>query len=91
MYTIVESTRFRRDVKLCRKRGKDMEKFKAIHTLLVHGKAPPAKYRNHALIGNWKGNRECHIEPDWLLIYRVLEEEKILEYVRMGNHADLFE
>ena len=90
MYQIRRSTRFRRDAKLCEKRGKPMAKFKTINELLIMRTSLPAKNRDHPLSGNWRGHRECHIEPDWLLIYRVDDKQKIIEYVRMGSHADLF-
>ncbi|HUY69088.1 MAG TPA: type II toxin-antitoxin system YafQ family toxin [Alphaproteobacteria bacterium] len=90
MYQIHWASRFRRDVKLCEKRRKDMSKFKHIHEFLAHGKSLPPQNRDHNLGGVWRGCRECHIEPDWLLIYRISEKEGILEYVRMGTHSDLF-
>ncbi|VAW40962.1 mRNA interferase YafQ [hydrothermal vent metagenome] len=67
-----------------------MALFKHVNELLVAGEQLPVKNRDHILTGNWKGHRECHIEPDWLLIYRVNEVEKEIEYVRMGSHSDLF-
>lgn len=86
---IVYSTQFKRDVKLCQKQGKDFEKFKAVHELLMVQAALPAKNKDHALVGNWGGFRECHLAPDWLLIYRI--RGNALEYARMGSHAALFE
>ncbi len=67
-----------------------MDKFKAIHELLVMGKRLPARNKDHLLTGNWRNHRECHIEPDWLLIYRVNDDKNMIEYVRTGTHADLF-
>lgn len=67
-----------------------MDKFRAIHELLVEGTPLPERNRGHSLSGAWNGYRECHIEPDWLLIYRIDEAHNILEYVRMGSHAALF-
>jgi mRNA interferase YafQ len=84
----VYSGQFRKDIKLVQKRGKDMEKFKAIARRLAEGETLPAKYRDHPLVGNWARHRECHIEPDWLLIYRIEGEDLIFE--RTGTHADLF-
>ncbi len=83
------TTCFNRDLKRMRKRGKDLEKFKTLINLLVAEVPLPAHYRDHALIGNYVGRRECHLEPDWLLIYKLTETEIILE--RTGSHADLFE
>ncbi len=90
MYSFTRSTKFRRDVRRCQRQQKNLDKFKAIHELLIAGNPLPAKYHDHFLIGNWVNHRECHLEPDWLLIYRINEEDKIIEYVRMGSHADLF-
>ncbi len=90
MYTIQASTKFRRDIRRCKKQHKDMQLFKDINALLVAGKSLPAKNKDHVLTGNWRGHRECHIEPDWLLIYKVNETEKILEYARTGSHSELF-
>ena len=67
-----------------------MDLFKSIDALLVSGKPLSTKNRDHLLTGNWLGHRECHIAPDWLLIYRVDEDAKIIEYVRTGSHSDLF-
>jgi mRNA interferase YafQ len=90
MYEFTRSTRFKRDVKRCQKQNKSMAQFKNIHEKLVKGEPLPRKNKAHNLSGNWNGYRECHIEPDWLLIYRVDEENKIIEYTRMGTHSDLF-
>lgn len=90
MYTIRTSARFRRDVRRCQKQGKNMALFKQINELLVAGKRLPPKYRDHLLTGNWHGYRECHIRPDWLLIYHIDESVKEIEYVRMGSHSELF-
>lgn len=84
------SGQFRRDMKTAAKRRKDVRKFQAVHEILASGKPLPLKNKDHLLTGNWKGCRECHIEPDWLLVYRFFKEEDVLEYVRMGSHADLF-
>ena len=90
MYEIRRSTRFKRDVRRCQKQGKPMEKFKDIHERLVRGEPLPEQNRDHNLAGGWGGYRECHIAPDWLLIYRVDETNNVIEYVRMGTHAELF-
>jgi mRNA interferase YafQ len=79
---------FRRDVKLAEKRGKDMAKLREIILLLVEGTPLPPRYKDHPLAGNWKDCRDCHIEPDWLLIYRVDGDAVYL--VRTGTHSDLF-
>ncbi len=88
LHKLVQVKQFKRDVKLAQKRGKDMVKLRELILLLVEGKALPAKYKDHALAGDWKHHRDSHIEPDWLLIYKVEEEDIYL--VRTGTHADLF-
>ena len=79
---------FERDLKRMLKRGKDKEKIKIVIDLLVREEQLPQSCRDHKLVGNYQGRRDCHIEPDWLLIYRPLEQEIIFE--RTGNHSDLF-
>ncbi len=90
MYEIQASTKFRRDVRRCTRQQKNMDKFKKISLLLEAGKPLPDRNRDHVLTGNWHGHRECHIEPDLLLIYRIDDDKKIIELVRMGSHSDLF-
>ncbi len=90
MYEIRWSARFRRDVKRCKRQHKNMQLFKDIDALLISGKPLPQKNKDHFLSGNWGGHRECHISPDWLLIYKVNEEEELIEYVRTGSHSELF-
>ncbi len=87
MLNLNASTAYRKDVKLCKKRGYDLSLLNAvINTLLIP--APlPSKNKNYQLSGNFAGNRECHISPDWLLIYRVTGDELYL--VRTGTHSDL--
>jgi mRNA interferase YafQ len=89
MLTPVVSTRFKKDVKRLEKRGKDMNKLKSILSLLIAGDAPPPECRDHPLKGSWKGFRDLHIEPDWLLLYRIDGDE--LQLARTGAHADLFD
>lgn len=88
MRAIHETSQFRRDVKKLKKQGKDFEKLKEVILALVSGAPLEARFRDHALIGPWKGSRDCHIEPDWLLIYR-LEPDRLF-LVRTGSHSDLF-
>ena len=90
MYSFTRSSKFRRDVRRCQQQHKDMEKFKPVHKLLMAGKPLPAKNKDHLLAGNWVNHRECHLDPDWLLIYRINAQERVIEYVRMGSYADLF-
>jgi mRNA interferase YafQ len=86
--SIRRDTQFKRDVKRLQKRGKDLEKLKNIIRLLVKAENLAQKHRDHQLKGLLKDCRECHIEPDWLLIYRIEGSELCL--VRTGSHADLF-
>ena len=89
MLTPVRSGQFKRDVKRAEKRGKDLGKLRRLLTLLIGRQTLPSTYRDHPLKGNWNGYRDAHIEPDWLLIYRVAGDELLL--ARTGYHADLFE
>ena len=84
----VEGARFRRDVKLAQKRGKDMARLREAISLLIEGSPLPPRYQDHPLGGEWKHFRDCHIEPDWLLIYKV--DGGDLHLVRTGTHSDLF-
>lgn len=79
---------FKRDLKRVNKRGKDLGKLEKLLSLLVEQSPLPDRYRDHPLKGQWKGSRDVHIEPDWLLIYRV--EGPDLMLLRTGTHADLF-
>lgn len=89
MLTPVWATRFRRDVKLAEKRGRPIAKLKAVLALLIEEKPIPPVYKDHPLKGDWKGFRDLHIEPDWLLLYRIDGNE--LQLARTGTHADLFD
>jgi mRNA interferase YafQ len=86
--TPVQAGQFRRDVKRMQKRGKDMSKLRVLLQLLIAGDELPASYKDHPLKGDWKGFRDTHIEPDWLLIYRIEGDE--LQLARTGTHSDLF-
>jgi mRNA interferase YafQ len=85
---IVRSTQFKRDVKLAEKRGRNMAKLRDLILLLAEGTQLPSSYKDHPLAGDWKHYRDSHIEPDWLLLYRV--DGNDLYLVRTGTHADLF-
>ena len=84
-----QTKQFSKEVKKAKKRGKDLRKLKAIISLLAEAKKLDDKHRDHALIGEWKGSRDCHIEPDWILIYTI--ENDILRLERTGTHSDLFD
>ena len=88
MRNVIRGAQFRRDVKLAQKRGKDMEKLREVIRLLIASNPLPARCKDHALSGEWKHFRDCHIEPDWLLIYKI--DGNDLHLVRTGTHADLF-
>lgn len=83
------SGQFKRDVKQAQKRGKDMDKLKVLLSLLIEGEPLPAIYLDHPLKGGWRGFRDAHIEPDWLLIYKVTED--VIRFERTGRHTDLFD
>jgi mRNA interferase YafQ len=88
MKAVFQTSQFRKDVKRAGKRGKDLMKLMEVIRLISNGSPLPEKHRDHPLSGNWSGSRDCHVEPDWLLIYRVDEECLFLE--RTGTHSDLF-
>jgi mRNA interferase YafQ len=87
---IVASTRYAKDAKRVRKRGKDMGRLVAIVDTLRNRRQLAENHRDHALTGDWQGWRDCHIEPDWILIYRVDRETETLILGRTGTHSDLF-
>ena len=88
MYTPVYTRQFEKDLKRCKRRGKNLEKFKILARSLLSGEALDPIHRDHKLIGNYAGRRDCHIESDWLLIYKIEGQELIFE--RTGTHSDLF-
>lgn len=90
MLEIVPSNQFRKDLKLARKRGLKIERLKEVVNILAEQKKLEDKYRDHGLSGDYKGFRECHIEPDWLLVYRIDEDVLELFLFRTGSHSDLF-
>ncbi len=81
---------FERDYRLMVKQGKDIEKLKTIMRQLVDQQPLELGYHDHALTGNLRGHRDCHIEPDWILIYRIDRDVREITFVRTGSHADLF-
>lgn len=90
MLDIIFSNQFKRDLKLAQKRGYDLDLLDSIVTKIAKRETLPDKFRDHNLTGKYAGFRECHIQPDWLLVYRVGETEVILFLSRTGTHADLF-
>lgn len=87
---IVPSNQFKKDLKLAQKRGLKLDKLRTVVNTLASRKTLDEKYRDHSLIGNYRDFRECHIEPDWLLVYRIDEDRLELFLFRTGSHSDLF-
>lgn len=81
---------FRREYKLMKKRGKNMKLLENVLDTLLQEQPLPEKHQDHPLKGNYTGYRECHIQPDWLLIYKIEKEQLILVAARTGSHSDLF-
>jgi mRNA interferase YafQ len=91
MLTLKTTTRFRKDYKLAKKRGRDMSLLEAVIDTLLAEKPLAPKHRDHALVGNYAGFRECHISPDWLLLYLVDNDSLVLTAARTGSHANVFD
>lgn len=89
-YSVKFTSQFKKDLKLAKRRGLDETKFVNVLEILADGECLPEQYHDHALSGVWSKHRECHIEPDWLLIYFLVEDTLILTLVRTGSHSDLF-
>lgn len=89
-YQITWTSHFKKDYKLAIKRNMDINLLDEIIKKLANGETLPRQYNDHPLGGNWKGYRECHILPDWLLIYRYDEDVLVLTLSRAGSHSDLF-
>lgn len=87
---VVWTAQFKKDYKLAMKRRLDIELLDNIIRSLSRGETLPEKNRDHALTGNWVGHRECHILPDWLLVYRIDDDVLVLTLARTGTHSDLF-
>ena len=89
-YIVKPTTQFKRDFKLAMKRSMKIELLEEVIAMLAMGETLPDKHKDHTLTGNWVGHRECHILPDWLLIYRIEDEVLVLTLARTGTHSDLF-
>ncbi|MEG0963304.1 MAG: type II toxin-antitoxin system YafQ family toxin [Lachnospiraceae bacterium] len=89
-YTVKITTQFKKDYKLAIKRGLKIDLLEQIVASLADGVALPDTNKDHALTGNWVGHRECHILPDWLLVYRIEGDVLVLTLARTGTHSDLF-
>ncbi len=90
MLNIVLSNQMKKDIKLAKKRGFNINLLKKVVDMIANRKALPEKYKDHALSGKYSDFRECHIQPDWLLVYRVNEDDLLLFLFRTGTHSDLF-
>jgi len=88
MRSIEYSGQFKKDLKRAKKRGRDIGKIKQVMKLLIDGQDLPSELLDHPLRGNWRGCRDLHIEPDWLLVYRM--DDDVLRFERSGSHSDLF-
>ena len=88
MKAIFQTSQFKKDFKRIKKRGKDLSKLKEVVSAIANSEVLEERQRDHAMSGNWSGSRDCHIEPDWILIYRVDGDYLFLE--RTGSHSDLF-
>lgn len=89
-YDIQFTTQFKKDLKLAKKQNKDLDKLFSVIEVLARGETLPPQYRDHDLSGNYKGTRECHVEPDWLLIYEIQDNVLVLMLYRIGTHSELF-
>lgn len=89
-YTVRTSKRYRRELKIVLSRGKDESKLEKVIEILAAGENLPARCVDHPLSGKWKGYRECHIEPNWLLVYRIHDDILVLALMSTGTHSDIF-
>ncbi len=88
MLDFIYTNAFKKEIKIAKKRGLDTEVLKFVLTEIIEERELDPKFKNHKLTGNWKGRFECHLAPDWLLIYKI--ENKTVTFERTGTHADLF-
>ena len=89
-YDVKVTTKFKKDLKLAKKQGRNTDKLLKIIEQLANGEPLEAKYRDHDLTGEYLGCRECHIEPDWLLNYEIFDDVLVLLLNRVGSHSELF-
>ena len=87
-YVVKPTARFQKDLKRVQRRGYDLDLLKVVISKLAQGETLDQKYRDHELAGEYAGSRECHITPDWLLIYEIYEDQLILYLTRTGTHSD---
>ena len=89
-YKIIPTNKFQKDLKTIQKRGYNIALITEVIKIIASGEKLPERYRDHKLSGNYSNFRECHITPDWLMIYELMEEDLILYLTRTGTHSDLF-
>ena len=89
-YDLQFTSQFKKDLKLAKKQNKDLGKLFEVIDILANGETLDAKYKDHSLTGNYRGTRECHVEPDWLLIYEIRGDVLVLMLYRLGSHSKLF-
>jgi mRNA interferase YafQ len=90
MLTIKYQTAFKKDYKRLKKRGYDLRMLAKVLEILAAGQPLPAEYHDHVLLGDYAGCHECHIAPDWLLVYEIVEQDLLLYLTRTGTHSDIF-
>ena len=89
-YDLQFTSQFKKDIKLAKKQNKDLGKLFEVIDILANGETLDAKYKDYSLTGNYRGTRECHVEPDWLLIYEIRGDVLVLMLYRLGSHSELF-
>ena len=89
-YDLQFTSQFKKDLKLAKTQNKDLCKLFEVIDILANGETLDAKYKDHSLTGNYRGTRECHVEPDWLLIYEIRGDVLVLMLYRLGSHSELF-
>jgi mRNA interferase YafQ len=89
-YEVKFTNQFKKDLKLAKKQNKNLDELFEVVNILAEGGTLDVRYRDHDLSGNYKGTRECHIEPDWLLVYEIKDEVLVLMLYRLGTHSELF-
>lgn len=89
-YEVKFTNQFKKDIKLAKKQNKDLNKLFDVVNILAEGGILEAKYRDHDLSGEYKGTRECHVEPDWLFVYEIQNDVLVLMLYRLGTHSELF-
>ena len=89
-YEVKFTNQFKKDLKLAKKQSKNLDKLFEVVNILADGGSLDVRYRDHELSGNYKGTRECHVEPDWLLVYEIRDEVLVLMLYRLGTHSELF-